>query len=85
METLKFYADAPNGEKNKQFTWKVNSILDVKARLEYFIKKGYDIRAAWYEYTDPETKQRENHRIDMVQFYTDMHDKQEPEVLFTKE
>jgi len=86
METLKFYADTPRGEKNKPFTWKINSILDLPSRLEYFIKKGFEIRSAWYEYTDPETKERQNQKIDMVQFYQDLYDKQpDKQVLFTKE
>lgn len=86
METLKFYADTPRGEKNKQFTWTIKGMVDLTDRLKYFIKKGFYIRAAWYEYTDPETKLRENQKIDMMQFYTDLHDKQpDTQASFIKE
>lgn len=85
METLKFYADTPRGEKNKPFTWKINGMTDLKDRILYWIKKGYYIRAAWYEYTDDLTKEKDNQKIDLMQFYTDIHDKQDPQVLFTKE
>jgi len=45
-EFLKFYADTPS-EQNKLFTWKINSIFDLEARLMYWRKKYY-VRAAWY-------------------------------------
>ncbi len=69
MERLKFYADTPDGKKNKFFCWTINDILDLPARLNYFANKGYYIRAAWYEYVDDETKVKENQEIDLVEFF----------------
>jgi len=45
---VKFYAD--KGETiNKLFVWKVRSMNGALKCLERFIRKGYEIRAAWYQ------------------------------------
>lgn len=46
---LLFYADTPRGEKNKLFRWSIVSIIYWRQRLEYWIRKGYVIRAAYVE------------------------------------
>jgi hypothetical protein len=66
MERLKFYADTSK-EKNKFFCWKINSIMDLESRLEYWMKRVY-IRAAWYECIDTDTGEVINQRIDLVHF-----------------
>ena len=68
MERLKFYADTPRGDKNKFFCWKIDSILDLEKRLLYWMEQGYYIRAAWYEYVDEETGEKQNDKIDLIEF-----------------
>jgi len=63
IERLKFYADTDK-EKNKFFCWKINSIMDLDARLKYFMSKMY-IRSAWYEFIDTETGETSNQSIDL--------------------
>lgn len=79
MERLKFYADTPDGKKNQRFCWTINSIVDIPARLNYFTNKGYYLRAAWYEYVDEETGEKDNQQIDLIEYYEDRSN-----VLFTK-
>jgi len=79
MERLKFYADLPDGKKNKFFCWKINSIMDISARLSYFTNRGYYLRSAWYEHVDEDTGVKENREIDLIEYYEDRSN-----VLFTK-
>lgn len=54
-ERLKFYADTPEGERNKYFCWKISSIATLKDALWGFLDRGWNIRAAWYEKIDCST------------------------------
>jgi hypothetical protein len=45
-EFIKFYGDTPE-IPNKLYTWRINSIMDLEARLKYWSQRVY-IRAAWY-------------------------------------
>lgn len=46
---LKFYADTPQGEKNKLFSWYVKNFGHAIDLAAYFIEKyNFNIRAAWY-------------------------------------
>lgn len=68
IERLKFYADTPTGEKNKYCCWDISSIMDLEDRLIYFMQKGWNIRAAWYEKIDTDTGEvKENSKIDCLQ------------------
>jgi len=75
IELLNFYADTAK-EKNKFFSWKINSIMDLESRLLYWSHKYY-IRSAWYQCKD-KGQIIENSKIDLVQF-NDAH-----EVILTK-
>ena len=66
IERLKFYADTKT-EKNKFFCFKINSIMDLEARLIYFFKI-MNIRAAWYECLDENRRVIENSKIDLNHF-----------------
>jgi hypothetical protein len=61
-ERIKFYADTPMGEKNKQFCFKTD-ILNLSETIKRFLKKGFNIRAAWYEKINTVTRQVENTKI----------------------
>lgn len=62
-EKIKFYADTPRGEKNKQFCFKTN-LLNISDTIKRFIRKKFVIRAAWYEKIDTCTGELiENTRI----------------------
>jgi hypothetical protein len=63
-ERLKFYADTPKGDNNKFFCFKVD-ILNLEPALFRFWKKGFNIRAAWYEKINTETGDVENLKIDI--------------------
>ena len=45
-ELIQFYGDTA-AEKNKFFSFKINSIFDLESSLTRFMKSFY-IRAAWY-------------------------------------
>jgi len=75
---LKFYADTPRGEKNKYFCFSINSIMDIEARLLYWMQKGFYVRAAYYEFVDDETSETTNQQIDLIEFC------ESKAVLFTK-
>jgi len=72
IEYLKFYAvgniDSKTGN-DKLFTWKINSIIDLPARLKYFASK-YEIKAAWYVCRE-NGKVVANQKIDMNLWYSD--------------
>ncbi len=62
-ESIKFYADTPNGEKNKLFCFKVD-LLTLKDTIKRFMIKQFVIRSAWYEKIDTSTGELiENTRI----------------------
>lgn len=61
--SIKFYADTPIGEKNKQFTFKVNTLSDALAAIKRFQSKGFTIRAAWHESGSRSTAGYSNKRI----------------------
>lgn len=63
IEFLQFYADTPN-EKNKFFSWKINSIMDLPSRLAYFSQRFY-IRSAFYVCKE-NGKVINNDKIDLV-------------------
>jgi|GEM_PF-3931434 len=65
VERLRFYGDSLT-EKNKLYTWDINSIFDLEARLRYWMKRLY-IRAAWYEVLEKGERVK-NERIDLIQF-----------------
>lgn len=79
MERLKFYADTPDGKKNKFFCWTIKDMFELGERLNYFTNKGYYIRSAWYESIDENTGEKVNQQIDLVEYYEDRSN-----VLFTK-
>ena len=63
IERVKFYADTPKGEKNKQFCFKVG-ILELPEAIKRFHKAGYSIRALWYEKIESDTGEKiENTRV----------------------
>ncbi len=62
-ERIKFYADSPKGEKNKQFCFKTN-LLCLEDSVKRLFIQGYSFRAVWYEKIDSETGEIiENTRI----------------------
>ena len=67
-ERLKFYADTPQGTKNKLFTWNV-SILRVQDALFRFFARSWTIRAAWYEVYNTETGAVNNTRINTQELF----------------
>lgn len=70
MERLKFYADnADRSQKNKLFTFKIDSAISLGDSLLRFSKKFDLIRAAWYEFINEDTGEVENRRIDLDFFY----------------
>jgi hypothetical protein len=80
VERLKFYADTPNGDKNKFFCFKIPSIIEIDKRLLYFMKKNWYIRSAWYECIE-DGKVKNNWQIDLVTFCSD----NEQTVIFIKD
>lgn len=44
----RFYADTPEGEVNKYFSWRIKSKLEAYKCLAYFEARGLKIRAAYY-------------------------------------
>jgi len=80
VERLKFYADTPNGDVNKFFCFTIPSIVEIQARLLYFMKKKWYIRSAWYECIE-NGKVTSNQKIDLVTFCSD----NEQVVLFIKD
>ena len=62
-ERIKFYADTPKGEKNKQFCFNTN-ILSLADSVKRFFLQGFNIKAAWYEKIETDTGEIiENTRI----------------------
>lgn len=49
-ETIKFYADAPDGTKNKLLIYKVKDIENSIELLERFIGSGWQIRRAYHHF-----------------------------------
>ncbi|MPR32387.1 hypothetical protein [Salmonirosea aquatica] len=47
-ERVKFYADAPDGTKNKLLVYKVHDLGHSIDLLNRFDSKGWNIRAAWH-------------------------------------
>ena len=78
-DRLKFYANTPRGERNKLFCFKIVSIIHLEEALGRFFMKGFDIRAAWYERIDKNTREvRENTKIDVhktIEMYLDNQEK----------
>jgi len=75
MERLKFYADNEKlKQRNKLFCFKIMGALYLGAALLRFAKKVDFIRAAWYEYIDPDTGEIDNRQIDMNYFYECVND-----------
>ena len=64
IERIKFYANTPMGEKNKYFCFKTD-LLNLENCLFRFFKKGFEIRAAWYEKINIETGEIENLKLDL--------------------
>ena len=60
---VKFYADTPAGDVNKLFTWRVGCLNDVSACVARFIKKGWRIRAIFFEWVNERGVVVENIRI----------------------
>ena len=48
METVKFYADAPDGTKNKLLCYKVKDISHSLDLLKRFKEKGWSIKRAYH-------------------------------------
>lgn len=48
MELIKFYADAPDGTKNKLLSYKVKDISHSLDLLRRFIQQGWRIRRAYH-------------------------------------
>lgn len=69
-EYIKFYADAPNGEKNKLFTFSCN-LFQLESAILRFIVHGYYIRSAWYHCKTYTGELIENRRITNLQYYFD--------------
>lgn len=57
-EKVKFYADCPDGTKNKQFNYKTHDISHSHDLLNKFVANGFKIRMAWHHY--PETGKQIN-------------------------
>jgi hypothetical protein len=70
-EYLKFYGDTKT-EKNKSFSWRINSITNLPERLKYWAER-VEIRAAWYVCVE-DGKKVANQRIDMNAWYNDHSD-----------
>jgi hypothetical protein len=68
MERLKFYADTTRGERNKFFCFSIASRSELDERLDYWIDKGFYIRAAWHESINEQTGERTSKQIDMMEF-----------------
>jgi hypothetical protein len=66
-EYLKFYGDTEE-IKNKLYTWKINSIMDLENRLKYWSQRVV-MRAAWYVVKE-DGKPTQSTRIDLVSFFS---------------
>ena len=49
-ELLKFYADCPDGTKNKLFCYKVKDVSHTLDLLRRFQEKGFSIRTAYHHH-----------------------------------
>ena len=47
---ISFYADCPDGQTNKRFTYKVHDLSHSVDLLERFKQNSFVIRAAWFTY-----------------------------------
>ncbi len=56
-DRIKFYADTPRGEVNKQFCFKTD-LLTLEETIMRFIRKKFVIRAAWFEQINTATGER---------------------------
>ena len=65
VELIQFYGETAS-EKNKFFSFKINSIFDLESSLKRFMRSYY-IRSAWYVCKE-DGKIVNNDRIDMTQF-----------------
>lgn len=48
LQQIAFYADCPDGTKNKRFTFRLRTPGEAQTALKRFQNKGLVIRAAWY-------------------------------------
>jgi len=82
MNSIRFYAYEPGqlvggkvrqGEKTKQFNFKVETQSEADRVLDYFTDKGCKIIAAWWHVHDEEIHEKQiyQHRIDLVKFHND--------------
>lgn len=62
IEHIKFYANTPAGDKNKLFTFEC-TLINLQSCLERFMKKGFNIRACWYQNYNDATGEIINKRI----------------------
>lgn len=68
-ERVKFYADTPKGEMNKLFIF-TSDTFHWEECIKRFIRKGFYIRAAWFETIDIETGEiKHNLKVPMVEIY----------------
>jgi len=66
VERIKFYADTPQGQKNKFFCFTLRTIMDIEAAIFRFLRKGFYFRSCWYERINKETGEViENTRVNM--------------------
>jgi len=79
QERLKFYANLPDGTKNKFHCFNV-SLLSLEEALKRFLINGYHIKAAWHEAIDNSTGEiKHNLRIkteDMQRLFDDAIDEE---------
>lgn len=70
---LKFYANTPKNEINKYFCWEIESIFQLEDRIKHFIRKGYWIKAAYFENINIETGEiLENSKVDIQRIINTM-------------
>jgi hypothetical protein len=62
---VKFYADTPNNEKNKLFTFIVKDYKTALKLIFDFQKKGFNIRSAYYDFCIAQLGQRFNLQIEL--------------------
>jgi len=66
VERIKFYADTPQGEKNKFFCFNLRTVMDIEAAIIRFLHKGFYFRSCWYEKINKSTGEvLENTRVNM--------------------
>jgi hypothetical protein len=46
--SLAFYADCPDGTKNKRFTFRLRTPAEAQTAIQRFKHRGLVIRAAWF-------------------------------------